>query len=84
MSTNGAVQVWEGMPVARSLDEFAAGVRRICNFKREFEFRLGDGSAAVHPELLGQQQIAGEGLKDMLPRPDGSEVRHDGYTMPPA
>ena len=40
MSSNG-VQVWEGMPVAKSLEEFAAGVRRISNFKREFEFRLG-------------------------------------------
>lgn len=57
MSQNGAVAVWEGMPVARSLDEFAAGVRRICNFKREFEFRLGQWlveNQNIHGDLIWQ------------------------------
>jgi hypothetical protein len=52
-----SVQVWDGMPVARSLDEFAAGVRRIKNFVLEWEFRLGEwlnANKAIHHDLIWQ------------------------------
>jgi hypothetical protein len=43
MTNNGnGLVVWEGLPVARSLDEFAAGVRRIATFQKQFKWRLAE------------------------------------------
>lgn len=58
MGSNGVVVTgWDGLPVARSLDEFAAGVRKIRTLIVEWEFRLGEWlnkNKEMHGDLIWQ------------------------------
>lgn len=54
MSNNGVVAQWD-LPSARTLDEFAAGIRRIATFQKQFRWKLG--AYLVQAEAIFHERI---------------------------